>query len=399
MIPTQTQLNTSRPSPRVSRRQRPSADWLKTALPTLAMIVACAGALVPSQPSRAEAPAKITITAAQAWLRSAPSLIARHSISVTKGQFFDVTGRTEDGAWWQLSVTPPPTATQPAAGATWLLADLGVPVSGDVKAVPIAKPSAPVPVPVPKGKTPKKPKPVKEPPVPAWIPQITPQQRAIWQTAPSVGRDPGFFTVVGDCNSQPPVYLQRLASGQFDASGLSPKLQATVQQFARSFGRVSLAAKGGFGSASMMDPSWADGGLCDPKNTGEGPFACELRVSNASIVFISLGTQEQYNWKDFEKNFRPIVEHALAKHVLPVLVTKADDIEVEASAPKGYINDIVRKVAKDYNVPLVDFYAATRELPWAGLIDEGGKNFHQSYMGMDRRILVTLQTLAAITGK
>ena len=63
----------------------------------------------------------------------------------------------------------------------------------------------------------------------------------------------------------------------------------------------------------MMDPSWADGGLCDPKNTGEGPFACELRVSNASIVFISLGTQEQYNWKDFEKNFRPIVEHALAK--------------------------------------------------------------------------------------
>ena len=32
-------------------------------------------------------------------------------------------------------------------------------------------------------------------------------------------------------------------------------------------------------------------------------------------------------------------------------------------------------------------------------IDEGDKDFHQSYAGMDRRILTTLQTLAAITGR
>jgi hypothetical protein len=60
---------------------------------------------------------------------------------------------------------------------------------------------------------------------------------------------------------------------------------------------------------------------------------------------------------------------------------------------------VVRKLAKEYSVPLLDFYAATRDLPNNGLIDEGDKDFHQSYAGMDRRILTTLQTLAAITGR
>jgi hypothetical protein len=207
-----------------------------------------------------------------------------------------------------------------------------------------------------------------------------------------------MFTVVGDCNSMPAVYLQRLAAGQFDASRLEPKLQAVVQQFSRSFPRISLAAQGGFGAASMMDPTWADGALCDAKN-GMGPFACELWVSQASIVFISLGTQEQYDWQNFETNFRPMITHALEKGVLPVLVTKADDIEIASGAPSGYINDVVRKLAKEYNLPLLDFWAATRGLPNDGLIDEGDKDFHLSDAGLDVRMLTTLQTLAAITGK
>ena len=364
----------------------------------LLLCLLCASVLL-SNTARAAEPPKITIVADQVWLRTAPSLIAANTTQVLKGQFYDVAARTADGAWWQLMPSDAFSQTaQTSKGGTWLFAPLGAAYSGDVKNVAVAQASSVALVTTPVAKTSKKPKSVKaakDAPLPAWIPQITPQQRAIWQ---NVGRDPSFFTVVGDCNSQPPVYLQRLASGHFDASTLSPRLQSIVQQFWRSFGRVSLAAKGGFGSASMMDPAWADGGLCDARG-GTGPFACELKVSNASVVFISLGTQEQYDWKNFEKNFRPIIEHALSKGVLPVLVTKADDIETAAGAPSNYINDIVRKLAKEYSVPLLDFYAATRELPYGGLINEGDKNFHQSYLGMDRRILATLQTLAVITGK
>ncbi len=338
------------------------------------------GVAVMSEPARAQEPAKITITASQAWLRSAPSLTAGNSLPVAKGQFYDVTARTADNAWLQLSV---PAA---AGKGTWLYAELGALYSGDVKSAPVVQALA-----IPSSKPAKKPA-----PFPAWIPVITPKQRAIYQNAVKAGKDLNEFTVVGDCNSQPAVYVQRLASGMFDASTLDPRLQGTVLQFAPSFGRVSLAAQGGLGAGMMMDPMWADGALCDK---AVGPFACELWVSRASVVFISLGTQEQFAWKDFKKNYRPMVEHALAKGVLPVLVTKADDIETASGAPAGYINEVVRELAKEYDVPLLDFHAATRDLPNSGLIDEGDKDFHLSYAGMDRRILTTLQTLAAITGR
>ena len=349
--------------------------------------VLCASAVSFVSTVSAQESLKITITADKAWLRNEPRLTAGNTAPVAKGQFYDVVGRTPDGAWWKLNVPE-------AKGGMWLLADLGAPYAGDVMTAPVAQAQA-----VPSTKATKKTtKKVKEAPFPAWVPKITPEQRGVWQAAVAAGKDPYFFTVVGDCNSQPPVYLQRLASGQFDASSLSPRMQAIVQQFAKSFGRISLAAKGGFGSAAMMDPAWADGALCTP-TTGDSAYACELRVSRASIVFISLGTQEQYDWKNFEKNFRPLIEHAKAKGVLPVLVTKADDIETAAGAESGTINTIIRKLAQEYNVPLLDFFAATRELPYGGLINESDRNFHQSYLGMDRRILVTLQTLAAITGK
>ncbi len=332
------------------------------------------------------APAKITITAEQVWLRHAPSLTAGNSVPVDKGQFYDVIGRTPDNAWWQLAVP----GTDKSTG-TWLLADLGAPYSGDLKAAPVV--SAPLKLAQPAA--PRK-RAVRAAPFPAWIPRITPQQRAIWQNSARAGKDLNLFTVVGDCNSQPSVYLRRLASGQFDASALEPRLQAVVQRFAPSFGRVSLAAQGGFGSHSMMDPTWADGALCDAQM---GPFECELWVSRASIVFISLGTQEQYSWQEFEKYYRPMVEHALNTGVLPVLVTKADDIETVSDAPSGHINGVIRRLADEYSVPLLDFWAATRDLPNNGLIDEGDKDFHLSHAGLDRKILVTLQTLAAIAGE
>lgn len=356
---------------------------MRKAATLILMLSALCASAMNVQPATAQEGVKITITTPQAWLRSAPSLTAGNSVPVAMGQFYDVTARTADNSWLQLNVP------EASGKGTWLYVGLGALYSGDLKSAPVV--NAPAALAAPAKKPAKR-----AAGLPAWIPTITPQQRAIYQSAMKAGKDPNLFTVVGDCNSQPAVYLQRLASGQFDASTLDPRLQNVVQQFAPSFSRISLAAEGGLGAGMMMDPMWADGALCDKT---AGPFACELWVSRASVVFISLGTQEQYSWKDFEKNYRPMIEHALSKGVLPVLVTKADDIETASGAPSGYINDVVRKLAKEYSVPLLDFYAATRDLPNNGLIDEGDKDFHQSYAGMDRRILTTLQTLAAITGR
>ena len=57
---------------------------------------------------------------------------------------------------------------------------------------------------------------------------------------------------------------------------------------------------------------------------------------------------------------------------------------------------MIRRLASEYNVPLLDFWQATRTLPNNGLLDEGGLNFHLSPAGRDLHLVATLQTLDAI---
>lgn len=192
----------------------------------------------------------------------------------------------------------------------------------------------------------------------------------------------------------PSVYLQRVANGTFNIDRYVPSLRATQNYFGNSFRHVSFAANGGFTSAAMNDPVWADGANCGTQQT---PFECEIFVNRASIVFIQVGTGDQYTWRVYEPNLRRMVDTALKKGVLPVLLTKADNLEtVQGGAPADFINNMVRKVARDFDVPLIDFYTATRQLPNNGLFDEGDLDFHLSDAGMDLHLLLTLQALDKI---
>ena len=73
------------------------------------------------------------------------------------------------------------------------------------------------------------------------------------------------------------------------------------------------------------------------------------------------------------------------------------------------MNTVVRRLAAEYQVPMIDFFLATRGLPVIpnpqlpdrpftknGLLDEWGYYFHLSDLGKEMRILTTLAMLAAI---
>jgi hypothetical protein len=152
-----------------------------------------------------------------------------------------------------------------------------------------------------------------------------------------------------------------------------------------------------------FDSTWADPKLCE---AGEGPLACELRTSKASIIIIALGTGDQHTWRDFEQTYRAILDYTVKAGVVPVLMTKADALESqEGGAPEGYINDVIRRLGREYGVPVIDFWLATRELPNNGLAEERNNNlqsanpFHLNEQGMDTRMLMTLLTLKAISGR
>ena len=187
--------------------------------------------------------------------------------------------------------------------------------------------------------------------------------------------------------------LGRVATGLFDVSK-TPALASTVERFASSFWRTSVASFSGFNTGSMFNPEWANPQYC---MAGEGPLACELRRSQASVVFVALGTGDQFTWSDFEKHYRGIIDDLLKRKVLPVLVTKADDLDSQqGGAAPGFINDTIRRLGTEYGVPVIDFWAATRSLPNFGMRVEGNENFHMSADGSDTRISVDAASVGRV---
>jgi hypothetical protein len=238
--------------------------------------------------------------------------------------------------------------------------------------------------------------------LPKGLPVVSYRARGIYQSAARNGLDPAIFTVIGDCNAESAVYLGRFAAGGFDYSAY-PTLKQTVVRFTPSFTRTSLATHGSFNAAMAFDSTWADPKQCQGD---EGPLACELRVSKASILVIALGTGDQHDWQSFEANYRQIVDFTLKQGVLPVLMTKADALESqEGGAPVETINNVIRRVGREYGVPVIDFWLATRSLPNNGLADESSAQaqntnpFHLNEQGMDMRMLMTLFTLKSISGR
>ncbi len=332
--------------------------------------VLCAAAAVIVALCASVAPARaaahlFTVTIAGAYTRAQPLLSAPRKTAVFAGEVHVALARTADNVWVELV-------------EGWLLVQYGR-FDGDMAALPAIVPPA---------------KTVKQAPpaLPRWITPVSTTAKKLFAVK-TPDKDSHVFTVIGDCNSVPEAFMGRVAMGLFDV-GVAPQLAPAIEQFAAAFARDSVAAFAGFNSASVLDPQWANPQFC---MAGEGPLACELRRSKASIAFVALGTGDQFTWKDFERNYRAVIERLLVRKVLPVLVTKADDLESQqGGAPAGFINDVVRKLGREYDVPVIDFWAATRSLPNYGMRWEGNENFHMSAAGSDLRILLALHTLAAV---
>lgn len=229
------------------------------------------------------------------------------------------------------------------------------------------------------------------------VPAVSKQMQQLYKDGVKAGRKPNTVSVIGDCNSEHPVFLGRLAAGAFNLAPY-PQLQKTYQAFLPSFSRVSVATSGSFNAGMAFDGTWADPKQCKPN---EGPLGCELRLSNAGIMLISLGTGDTFTWQEFETHYKSIIETVLAAKAVPVLMTKADALETrQGGAPAEYINNIVRKLGAQYGLPVIDFAKAAQTLPDGGLAQERNVNlqpiepFHVNEAGMDARILMTLQTLA-----
>ncbi len=326
----------------------PPADLAPTALPAPAATGEAPPSPWPDTPA-----ARFTLSLPSAFGRAAPSLSASRVASLFNGRTYPVRARLPDSSWLRLDVSGVP--------VVWIPASFGS-VSGSLASVPV---ESPAPGPAPAG----------TPPAPTLPPaadviRLGSRAPSIYQLGLQLGNNPRAFTRVGDCNSAAPDFL-----GAFDnplvyrLAGPFAPLQEVVDHFAGSFARPSQAASAGFSAAAILDPAWANPRVCQP---GETPLACEYRLVRPSVALIGLGTNSAWQRDaDFELSLRAIIQFLLDRGVVPILSTKADDLE-----GGDRFNLIVIRLAAEYDLPLWDFARAARALPGHGL---GADRYHLTW--------------------
>ena len=172
--------------------------------------------------------------------------------------------------------------------------------------------------------------------------------------------DPHTFSKIGDCQFTPATFLAGYVKGDYS---LPAAYEESAHYFKESMVRDSVTAANGLGVSSVLNPMFAAGAGYQECLRNETPLDCELRTRRPVVVLVALGT----NWKPgqeitFEENLRTVVEVILASGALPILATKADNIEKDWK-----LNLANARVAADYEIPLVNVWRAVQPLPDNGL--------------------------------
>jgi hypothetical protein len=223
------------------------------------------------------------------------------------------------------------------------------------------------------------------------VPAVSARAREIYEAGIARGNNPSHFSKVGDCQNITEAFMgiydlpdrYSLPQGQ-------EALQSTIDAYAGSFGREGMAVKGGFNVASVLSPMWADPDVCQ---VGETPLQCELRLQRPVFVFISMEVWfEGRTPQVYEDYLRQIVEYTISQGAVPVLATKADNVEGDHS-----INRATAQVAYDYDLPLWNFWLAVQPLTDHGIDwarDSDG--FHLTVESWNVRSYTALQVLDAL---
>jgi hypothetical protein len=198
------------------------------------------------------------------------------------------------------------------------------------------------------------------------IPQISDAMVDVWWLGQALGNDPNTITKIGDSLSAQAEYLEPMANPS-RALNAYRYLAPVVDRFGASAGVPSVAAQVGMGSFTEFDPMWADPARgCQP---GEGPLACEYRIKQPSIAFIMFGPNDvrAISADVYAQEMEKIIVASLDSGIIPVVSTFAVHPNDEFQPQALLFNQKLIELAAQYQIPLINLWAATRVLPNYGL--------------------------------
>jgi len=227
------------------------------------------------------------------------------------------------------------------------------------------------------------------------VPTLSPWLVEVYERGLAAGNDPHRFTKAGDCQNIPEAFLGFYdIKGRYYFTSSDEYLQETVDYFAGSWSHDGLAVDGGYNFPAIFTPLRADPALCDPN---ENPLACEIRTYQPAFIIISMEfVYEGRTSENYEEYLRQAVDYALDHQVIPILMTKADNVEGNHA-----INEATTQVAYDYDIPLINWWRAAQPLEGHGIDwerDKGGQpeGFHITAEAWSARSYWALVTLDAI---
>jgi hypothetical protein len=198
----------------------------------------------------------------------------------------------------------------------------------------------------------------------------------IFRRGRALGNNPRVFMKVGDSLTALQPFFLGFGWGTYDLGGYG-YLQATIDYFSvplnsgdpNSFTRFGFAAGEGFQSSSALDPTWTNPAVC---TVHREPLLCEITVNRPAVALVLFGPIDvQFSTADnFRANMTNITQQLIDRGVIPVLSTfpSANWFKWEESL---VYNNVILDVAQQFDVPLINLWAATQRLPRQGIHDDG----------------------------
>jgi GDSL-like Lipase/Acylhydrolase family len=348
--PSITPTSTETPLPTATHTPTPSLTLTPSITPTPSITLTPSKTFTPTiTPTFAPIGSKVCDTC-KVRLRTAPGTAGRILGWLEETVTFNALGRTEDSTWIEVELT-----NDPKKRKGWLFRDLTALRGQDVSTLPVTGAAEDLPTPRPEILR-----------AANAIGGVTARSREIFVQGQAMGNKANVFTRVGDSITAAGYFLNDL-DGRYDLGAFNNELEGARNFFAGSFSHVSMAAGNGWGADTILTPR-------DPNCGQDAPIACEYRRVKPAVALIMIGTNDSGGVDPaiYEANLRRIVEVTIEMGVIPVLSTIPPKKNNAWNGERAVLwNEIIRRIAAEYDIPLMDYYNALQGLPNQGLSPDG----------------------------
>lgn len=295
----------------------------------------------------------------KAHLRKTPGTAGRILSWIEYPVEFNIIGRTDDGKWAEIVL-------KKGDKRGWISAEFIDPKNIDLKVLAVSGTAIEASA-TPTGVH----------GAPLVVSNVTSHARQIFLRGQSMGNRANVFSRVGDSITASPYFLTPFGAGGYDLGDYSNELTDVVGYFSRatartgnSFTNASLAAGNGWGADRIIQPGWAYTDVCG----SDSPLVCEYKHVKPAVALIMIGTNDSggISPEQFAANLRQIVQISIDMGVVPVLSTIPPKQNDDWNAQRAdQWNQIIRSIAHEYDVPLMDYWFALQKAPNHGLGPDG----------------------------